>query len=692
MSALALALVLCAAAQQDEGLEEDALEIAEREEPPRSPLGERPLQNDVFLPVASAAQALLASGDASLARAGELAGDDAARARGAAFEDWFGALEASAPEGSVPAGPAPGELTEGAWAAVVRRLEALAPEGRAAWRERFEPAAQAALAGALSRRDALDARLLALERSFPATRAAWSAALGAAELALEAGHETRARGLLARAERLARLADDDGARRATGARAARLAPPSAQPAQAWEGATRLEPRGVLALPDPVQEASDERTLLPQRGVRPGLAWLSDERAVVQSASRVHEVDLSGARPRLVRAFSPQELVGDWLGTQPAPHASSLAPGWGLAPAVARGAGGATLLVLTLGRAVAPAGEEGEVEPNALVCVALEDGGPRLRWAVSGAARVTPEGERTIDPALASEGGPELQPAPRVAGSLVLVAARESGAEERAWLLAFDLETGAPVWRRLLAQGADLSPGGGRFGSGPGPRLAAPAPLVLGERVFAGTTLGAGALVDLCDGRPCWALAIRRRATNDPGWSGTGPLPLPAAGGEPALLWDPVDSDVLYRLRGVPLAGPEPRREDLFAGQPHRIDEAEGLVGGDADGTLLLARAGAARGLVRWGEDGTDPLEALHLAPRERFRGAGLAGAERALAATERGVYLFDRARELYLLDYAPLAVEGDDERGRSLPGGELFARGARVVVLGRDRLWAFAAR
>ena len=85
-------------------------------------------------------------------------------------------------------------------------------------------------------------------------------------------------------------------------------------------------------------------------------------------------------------------------------------------------------------------------------------------------------------------------------------------------------------------------------------------------------------------------------------------------------------------------------------------------------------------------DGT-LVHALYLGPEEHFTGTGLVSATRALVASDHGLYLFDRTRELYLLDYQALAPIGDEP-----VGGDLFAHAERVFVLGPGTLACFRTR
>ncbi|HIK59189.1 MAG TPA: hypothetical protein EYF98_00675 [Planctomycetes bacterium] len=60
--------------------------------------------------------------------------------------------------------------------------------------------------------------------------------------------------------------------------------------------------------------------------------------------------------------------------------------------------------------------------------------------------------------------------------------------------------------------------------------------------------------------------------------------------------------------------------------------------------------------------------------------------ERVLVTSDRGLYLFDRTRECYLMAVGRMQPLGAGA------GGRVVARGAIVAVTGRDTLWVFRAR
>src|SRR5688572_26393420 len=191
----------------------------------RDELGEGPLQNDVFLPTSREAEAELARGDeayAGLLRQEPTQGGAGQRVWLTALEPWHAALGASQAGDAVavrpwkgtqpdqdspwpdPDGTAGGGLggrpirrTESVENAVLRRLIALAPEGRQAWLERFSGLAQDELAAA----GRVPGLLAGVERAHPGTPAAGRAALTLAERELEAGRWELAQTWLERADR-----------------------------------------------------------------------------------------------------------------------------------------------------------------------------------------------------------------------------------------------------------------------------------------------------------------------------------------------------------------------------------------------------------------------------------------------------------------------------------------------------------
>jgi hypothetical protein len=697
------------------------------------PGAEGPLANAGFLPTAAEAEALFARGDEALA---------GGRPDAEVFDAWHAALAASQPGDSVAPRPV-GELagatspwpdpdrtadrrTEGVERSLLRRLAALDGERRATWTARFGALAAEELAQAGSRPLAL----AGVERLHPATPAAARAALVLADLALEEGRLELARLWLARSGEhaaLAGVADDlEAARAARGRACAELEPASESPTPAWATASDLAPRGFVALPGMAgRSAPRPGEPLPGSGVQPGAAFFDDGTAIVQSAERIHFVDLE-------RLAVAGELVlpkllerAHWIAGEPEVRASE-PPGWPLLP-LAHG----DLLVCVQGRTVGRA-------RNALVCLDVDPPGPEgprraaLRWALRGNELFAGGGSRASGLEL---DGAEFQPGLAVLGSQLFAQVRQARGDASAstrartlvtedpvpsWVVAIDLATGEVRWQRFVAQGL-ASRGDTRYGmSLPAVSAAQPLATVAGL-VFAGTHLGSAALLEP-DGRLLYTIKNRRRGDQQPGWSGATP-PTSTAGEVPVVLWAPADGDHLYWLRADASAlvrGP-------LLHPPRAIDEAEVLVGGDAGSAVVLARTGREQHAALWLAASGARHGAPYLGPGEHVTGHGLCSASRALFATERGLVLLDRTRELFLLDYAALSPPSALEPGLAAPrrgpaadrasaappgrapagpsagpsagpggpagaGGSLAAARDTVLVVGPAGVWVFTAR
>lgn len=700
---------------------------------------EGPLANDTFLPLAPDASVELRAGDLALARARGLLAEEpeqAQRELARAFEAWRAGLQAARRGELVPAddldrerepprttGPpdakaAAPRCAEDVGEAVLRRLALLAPDEARAWRERFEPLAAPALATA---RDAgALARVLA---EHPGTEAAARAALRAGDVALEEGRPTRAAGWLARAEEAARLA----------AVAERFAAPLArrrallerlQPAPAaerWTSAERFDSvrwvsfpslRGPRA-PRPGSERAGRR-------LRPGGVLLDDGSLAVQTLERLFVLDAEGGLVALTLStlleslgFAYQAPFGDPGGDWPLAPASD---GERVVLVVGRSSfgGGNALLCLrppALGRVAEvlwALSAQGELHPEAEEPAARtlaprpapreerapsEEGATPLEAeAEHEAARASAPDERELE-----EGEWDFQPGVLVAGDLVLVQARhwpgESGgrraeARAQAHLLALELASGRVRWRRFLGLGADRP--AEASGALPVRRgFDSPAqPLVrVGERVFAPTGLGLGALVELVDGHVRWVVRTRRHPPEGRGFeSSSAPRVVagaPRSSEAPLLVWGPSDSDHLYRLHARS-AGRSP--SELLAARPAPIGDALELLAASRAEELLLARSGPRLALAERELASGAELDLLLLGREERFLGAALAAPRRLLVATERGLLVLDRERDLFLLDQLPLPAEEE------LAGASLLARDGRVWLVSGAGVWELAAR
>lgn len=690
-----------------------AQQTTTKDEPKEAPIGEGPLDNDCFLPTSSDAGDLLRRGDEARQRARDAAArgreGEAEREQRAALDGWFAALEATTSGAAVwtdARADGSRRACEGVEYAVLRRLRGLDDGERARWTERYAAGATARLERAGRRPEAL----AAVTRGNPGTLAAARGALLLCDLALERGDLTAARTWLARGRAHLEVAPHHSprapelaaalARRAGWIEA--TAPPAPDgEAETWRRARGLEAINLLPFGEPRRIQAARRIAAPDRGVRPGLAFLDDLRLAIQTTEKLHVVEATrDGRLEPSHAFNLDELAWELFGEYEPARVGREAPGWAHRPVAVDG-----MLYFVHARTT----RRGEGATNILVCLSsLEQGEleaidpsagleeliarrhkPPVRWAISGDRFLDRFGEVVEPPELAELATAELQPHPIVIGPTVLVQARTWDGDARHWLLAFDRHTGELRWKRHLAKGADLGAPGGRFGGDTGPRLASMPLARVEERVFVGSHLGSGSLVDVVDGRLVWSVKNRRRPATEPGWGGgTVPWITNPDGGE--LWWAPADSDRLYRLHTRPfgpldVTAPESSSvtETLFLAPPRPIGEAETLLGGDAREALVLGRAGAEHALFAWRDGIPDPVAALYLGPSEQFRGRGLVSETRVFTCTDRGLYLFDRERDLYLVDYQPLLPH------EGLGGGDLYARGSLVLALGFDALWGW---
>ncbi len=662
-----------------------------------APAAEGALNNDVFVPISAEATLALANGDQALARAraASSAGNlpEAERQLDVAFDQWRAALASGGAGASTwfeAAETREPRLSEGVHAGVVRRLVALASEQRARWSGRQAPAAAATLEALHAQPDlspeARAQRLGELVRLFPLSPAAARAALELGDLALESGRTARARAWYARAE----LEGDLAGERAlpTALQARRGAAGAARPTgdEPWRDASACDFADSFGWSEPTRRARFGAES--ERWLRPGGAFLAQEGFVVQTASELHVLALApGGALQPAARLRPADFLGGLApGEFEAPRAP---PGWPLLP-LADEQG----LVLVVGRTEAG-------EPNALLALELtlpahaelglkldsSASAARLAWAVVGAERLTPAGVEAV-PELVELGDFEFQPGPVASGDLVVVQARRFGGQVQSHLLAFDRRDGRLAWKRLLAAGADLV-ASQRFAQSS--KRIAGQPLLAFEveeeaRVFAGTHLGLGVLVDSLLGEPLWSFKNRRRGEREAGWSGDRPPLAPGPGGTPLVLWGPMDSDRLYALVARPLSASGGGSSAVLASAPEALLEAQTLLGGDAEEHLVLGRAGRER-TISARRPGLDRIDALDLPRDERFVGTGLVSPRRVWVASDRSLYLFDRTRELYLLDNDALPPVGT-----AALGGDVLARGMHVLVLGSDALWSFRVR
>ena len=687
--------------------------------------GEGDLGNDTFQPFHADAELSFQAGAGYLADA-RATGDKPTMERG--FELMREAIARSdngagvrlAEDGAqreIGIAPMSSRLVVGVEERVWLMLDALDDDERSTWVARFDELSASALARH-------DYRLC--ERNFPGTSSAVRAALRLADEALEIGRPREVNTWCTRALRHLTLLDSwsesDAATRAVwsrqrvaqqalGAPTGRLVDTSLDLPKEWLVKTSIptpiaipfenqlpeENPFLSGLSGSTRPRSSERG--PSLGIRAGLVPLNGERAAIQTGSGVHLVDLAMARRESV--FDPAELVDEVFGRVGRPRAARKggAPGWPHLPlSVPSRLPYGDALVMVTGR------QDPRRGPNALLCVDIpelrqsapmssepldldiEQTAPvRTRWILSG-SRLWSRGGLVPSDILDELADCEVQPGSVVLGDRLFVSVRTLDGEVRSWLLALDLATGTPLWKRLLAKGSDLVGTSGRFSQGTLPIGAAQALVAVAGNIFVGTHLGVGALVDGTDGRLLWSYKNRRRNNSEPGWGGARPIVLPpsmASDGRQSLLWGPADSDFLYTLRAGPLQADSFQIRGPALAPPSSIGESTDLIGANGDRILTYSRAGASRTLAELRPNSGQRIDSVYLRQNEAFVGRALSSPTRVVASTNRGLFLFDRGADLKLLDFVPLPTRPSDPYA----GGAVYAVGQRIVILGPGTLW-----
>ena len=176
----------------------------------------------------------------------------------------------------------------------------------------------------------------------------------------------------------------------------------------------------------------------------------------------------------------------------------------------------------------------------------------------------------------------------------------------------------------------------------------------------------------------------------PGWGGLRPIvysPVPAdaplAHKGTTLLWAPADSDYLYYLKAGPLDAATFLTLGPAAASPTAIGESTDLVQADEGSLLTYSRAGASKTLSEIDRATGRRVDSIYLRRDESFVGVPLSTATRVLAASNRGLFLFDRKADLQLLDFEVLPTRKDDP----FAGGAVAKFGDRIAVLGPGTLW-----
>ncbi len=669
------------------------------------PKGEGPLNNDTALFHCAEAEEALLQGDRAWQRA-LIGGSDRQVARGEAFEGWRKALvdsvngdavQLALPHSEGPQWEDPDRTharrSEGVSEAVLRRLLALPIADRVAWQERIHKEAEGLLATSSN-----DSSLLArVERNTPLTPAATQAALRLADRSLERGRIEDTRTWLRRAERhaatLSELAEETAPLRASLAlRQEVLA--SLDPAerhdqphvQAYQAALALKPTLTARLESTQVLSPQVRPTALGRSVISGGAFLTDGTLFVQTPRGValfRDGVLHGRGGERKRRHTNDELLG--LTVTP-PYALPSAGGWPLLPSttgmdaivvVGRGRGGRVVGNIPL-----------SAKGNHVVCLHLAPGGRlRVRWRLSQEGLYVPNQELTPwDEALDLPGRFEFQPGPVVVDGRVFVQARglthpdSDGVLQSAdlWLLALDHSTGQLIWKRPLARPSDLR----RRGSAGNDVPTTAMPLAVEQGVVvAGTNMGVTLALDALDGRQLWSFRTRRRGLDSHGWPGSRPPSITGQGDNAQVIFAPYDSDRLYCLALRPRLGQRILRRAVIP-QGSLIDVAGAALDEEGLELVFLGRDGRHQAL-RSLDAQHELRSSLYLGVGERFTGQTLLSSQRAYAASNRGLYLFDRDREYYLQAMGVMESIGAGV------GGNVVARGDIVAVTGHDSLWVF---
>ncbi len=663
-------------------------------------LTEGALRNDAFLPTNREASQALFEGDAAWLGRREGAGVQATQA--IAFDGWRLALTSSVAGDAVPgldpngsgtgAFPDPdgtlGRRADGVQAAVLRRLESLEPDDRAAWRSRFASTALEDFAAAPRNLNGQGR----LERELPGMRVAVVAAIACADLAAESGRPVAASVWLSRATRHLRLLDGsapDQARleAAIEQRSSALPAPAASPTRFLDNATSLSVVRADRLEFLVGVGGSMRGAELGRGLRPGLVTLNDGSVVVQTARSMvwlPEATLNQVRGGRIERRSLEDMLGVPM---PRPLALASSGGWSILPATD---GERVVMVVdrgTSGRMMR--GLNKAARGNYLACLRSQDTDcPQPEWLLSSFGIERHNGSEWVPDETAAEpfgsGTWEILPGPCIADGRIFVAARRmhdpgnehAGPPGEIWLCAFDLATAEPLWRRFLTRAADLRRDNeGRTGSNEIGTAGMPLALI-GGSLIVGTNVGLVTVLDPADGRLSHAFRYRRRPFEAPGWPGS----RAPEGNADGFVIAPFDSDHAYHLALAPTA------DGVLLDRPLPIRADLDLVDGLSDPKLFLGRDGRNLAL-RWRANSGASGSAMYLGVQETFQGRALGTQRRVLTSSDQRIYLFDRDAQLELLHAEPLVAVQSGDRG-----GDVIAADGRVLVLGDDTLWVLNAR
>lgn len=613
---------------------------------------EGPLDNDTDDARNRDAITAIAAGDASY-RAQLAQPSESARVE--AFEAWRRALQASAPLDAVAIDRVedilPGldaiafepRRAVSVGAAVRARVELL---GSAAFRARFEGAAQLALAAAHGD----DAALERVEHEHPFTRAAVLATLQRFDLALERGALFGARAALERT-RLWPITESD-LQAAIARRSASLpARDAALPAKREPAFTRLRVERVLNLGlDPG----------PNQRLRPSAAFGADERVWIQDAEQMFEVDPLAAP----RAFELRDLLAPLPATWLASFGDKERP-WLQRPALE-----AACLALVAGRAR-------EDQGNALCVFDVSGKDPHALWVYSAAGFAHASGERAENAAVLLDGRLEFQPGPLVVDGLVIaqILQDEPPSQISDWLVAFEAESGRVAWKRCLARGADRRVRAASRFSEPRTVTCSCLPLArAGDAVVAATELGIVARASLHDGVLNDAFRLARAAFDaDVRVGSGGPFAFEDGSRSDGSAFAPLDSgDIAYVLG----AGSGPHAPLRIPGLVELLGASRGSATAlvDSNGRIALARLDLASGAR---------VEALPFPRAMKWKG-GVATEANVVCAAGSRVWLFDPAAEFELRATAEL--DGLDAEANA----GVLVHGSRAYVIGARRAWVIA--
>jgi hypothetical protein len=152
-----------------------------------------------------------------------------------------------------------------------------------------------------------------------------------------------------------------------------------------------------------------------------------------------------------------------------------------------------------------------------------------------------------------------------------------------------------------------------------------------------------------------------------------PEPSPAA--ETSVLWAPFGGKSVYELL---LGSLHPELESSpFAQDPALSSEWSSIIGSYEDSPLIALSRGGRDQIEHHGRAD----RSIQLSLGETLVGAHQLGSERLLSASDRGLFIFDLTRGLYLVGHTPL-----DPSVQCLPQG-LVAADSRAWILTKEGVY-----